>query len=584
MREGLHGADRVVLDINAAGGDGATLDWWHVNRQGTLVAYGLARGGEDATLFVRDLTAGRDLPDVIERTRAASVAWTPDGRGFYYTRFPGKGAVPAGDEAYYRHVYFHALGTDPAQDVKVFGDGRRKEDWPQVSLSPDGRWLLIEVQMGWSRTEVYLKDTRANGPFLAVADQADAVYDAVLRNDAIYLRTNDGAARYHVIKVDPNKPQRSAWSVVVPEAEDVLEQVAVIGNRVVAQYVQHAVSRLKVFDTQGQPVPVLDAAGRPVTEVPLPALGTVTDLGGDPEGREAFFSFESFAVPPCVHVLDLAAQKTDLWERVPAFIDSDAYEVKRVSFPSRDGTPVSMFLAHRKGLKLDGANPTLLTGYGGFNLARTPTFRPSWFFFLARGGVVALVNLRGGGEYGEAWHRAGMLDKKQNTFDDFLAAAEGLVLNKYTEARYLAVEGGSNGGLLVGAALTQRPDLFRAALCQAPLLDMLRYHKFRIGRLWIPEYGDPDEPQAFQWLRLYSPYHNVKDGVPYPAVLFTASEADTRVDPLHARKMAARLQAASTGDQPILLRLEGRAGGRGQLLEELTDCWTFLFWQLGMEP
>jgi prolyl oligopeptidase len=359
----------------------------------------------------------------------------------------------------------------------------------------------------------------------------------------------------------------------------VLERVAAVGDTLAGAYVHKASSRLRLFDQDG----------KPRGEVKLPGLGTVAGLGAEWDGDELFVGFQSVTVPPGAYRVDLKTLKAEPWQRVKADVDFSAYEVRQVTYASADPgkTPVTMFLAHRKGLKPDGKAPVVLTGYGGFNLSLTPSFNPARLLLLEQGGVLAVANLRGGGEYGEAWHRAGMLGNKQNVFDDFLGAAEWLIANGYTNRDRLAILGGSNGGLLVGAALTQRPDLFRAAVCQVPLLDMLRYQRFRLGRLWVPEYGSAEDPEAFRWLYAYSPYHRVKDRTAYPAVLLTASESDTRVDPLHARKMAARLQAATASDRPVLLRLEGRAGHgagkpRAKVHDELTDVWGFLFWQLGV--
>jgi prolyl oligopeptidase len=344
-----------------------------------------------------------------------------------------------------------------------------------------------------------------------------------------------------------------------------------------------ATSRLRLFNRNGNLLRVA---------IKLPILGTIEGLGGEWDGHELLFGIQSFTAPPTIYRIDLHASRTEArlepWQRLKTAIDFSAYEVEQVTYPSKDKTPITMFLAHKKGLKPNGKNPTLLYAYGGFNASLTPTFNPSRFLFLEQGGLLAIPNLRGGGEYGEGWHQAGMLGKKQNVFDDFLAAAEWLITKKYTDRKHLAIQGGSNGGLLVGAALTQRPDLFRCVVCQVPLLDMVRYHKFLIARLWIPEYGTADKARDFKWLYAYSPYHRVKDGTAYPAVLLTAAESDSRVDALHARKMAARLQAATSSDQPILLRLETRAGHgagkpRSKIVDELTDIWSFVFWQLGMK-
>ncbi len=597
VRDGLDGRDRVLIDVAALAADGTTaLDWWFPSRDGGLVAYGLSRhGSEQSTLQVRDVATGKDLPDTIARTRACSVAWLPDGKGFYYTRYPAEGAVPKGEETYHRHVFFHALGTDPAKDPKVFGEGRVKEDWPSVQLSPDGRWLVVTEQKGWSMTEVYFKDLRdANASFLPLFENRKAIFDVIARNDRFYVHTNEGAPRYKLLAADPERLKAlasakaanrarvaDAWEDLIPEGKDVLDNVGVIGDTIVAQYMQRASARLTL----------LDLHGKPVHEVRLPTLGSVAGLGGEWDGRELLFGFQSFTIAPGVYRIDLSSRDdpdAKLWQQVQTDLDSSAYEVSQVQYPSKDGTVVTMFLAHKKGLKRDGKNPTLLYGYGGFNQNLTPVFSASRFLFLEGGGLLAIPNLRGGGEYGEDWHQAGMLGKKQNVFDDFLAAAEWLSREKYTDRDHLVIQGGSNGGLLVGAALTQRPDLVKAVVCQVPLLDMVRYHKFLIARLWIPEYGSADDPEEFKWLHAYSPYHRVKDGTPYPATFILTAETDTRVDALHARKMTARLQAATSSEAPILLRLDTKAGHgagkpRSKTLDELTDAWSFVLWQLGMK-
>jgi prolyl oligopeptidase len=580
VRDGLKGEERVLIDPNRLAADGTVaLDWWFPSRDGRLLAYGLSKNGdEQSTLYVRDVATGKDRPDVIGRTRACSLSWLPDGSGFYYTRYPAD--PKKGEENYHRHVFFHRLGADPARDEYVFGASRAKEDWLHVALSPDGRWLAVTAEQGWSRSEVYFSDrTRGGGRFQPLVEGVDAHFTVTARNDRLYVLTNDGAPRYRLYRVDPLRPPRSAWKVVIAEGPDVLDGIAAIGDTLVAQYMHKAAARLRLFDRDG----------RSRGEVKLPTLGSLTGLGGEWDGDELFFGFQSFTLPQSVYRLELKSDKAELWAQVKADIDFSAYEVEQVTYPSVDRakTPVTMFLAHKKGLKPDGKTPTLLYGYGGFNISLTPTFSASRFLFLERGGIVAVANLRGGGEYGEAWHRAGMLGNKQNVFDDFIGAAEWLIARRYTDRDHLAIQGGSNGGLLVGAALTQRPDLFRAVVCEVPLLDMVRYHKFLIARLWIPEYGSAEEPDEFRWLYAYSPYHHVKDGTRYPAVLLEAAESDTRVDALHARKMAARLQAAtaSGADRPVLLRLEPKAGHgagkpRAKVLDELTDTWSFLFWQL----
>ncbi len=585
VRVGVAGADRVLLDPNALAADGTiALDWFYPSDDGKLMVYGLSAGGsEQSTLRIRDVDTGKDLPDVIERTRACSVAWLPDRSGFYYTRYPAVGSVPKGEENYHRHVFFHRLGDDPTKDVKVFGEGRDGTDWPSVDLSPDGRWLVVTESQGWAKSEVYFQDrTDPKSKFRPLVEGINAIFQVIVRNDRFYVHTNDAAPRYQLFHVDPTKPGRSDWSRVIEQSVDVLESVSAIGDTLVAHYMHKAASRLRLFDRDG----------KPQREVALPTLGTIAGLHGEWDGNELFFGFQSFTVPPTVFRLDLAKTEGEphtpkVWQQVETDLDLSAFQLEQVTYRSKDGTPITMFLASRKGLKRDGRTPTLLYGYGGFNISLTPTFNAARFQFLERGGLLAIANLRGGGEYGESWHEVGMLGKKQNVFDDFLAAAEWLIAEKYTSPANLAILGGSNGGLLMGAALTQRPELFKCVVCQVPLLDMVRYHKFLIAKLWIPEYGSADDPEQFKWIHAYSPYHRVKPGTKYPAILFATAESDTRVDPLHARKMAALLQATSTGDSPILVRIESKAGHgagkpRGKIVDELADTWGFIFDQLGL--
>lgn len=581
VREGRQAPDLVLLDPAVLSPDATTaLDWFYPSADGRLLAYGLSEGGsEQSTLHVRDVARGADLADLIPWTRACSLDWLPDASGFVYTRYPEPGSVPSGEENYHRRVYEHRLGDDWRNDAHIFGEGRETEDWPQVELSPDGRWLAVSVAKGWTRTDVYLRDRASGNGFVTVVEGLDALFGVTLRNDRLYLHTNLEAPRYRLLWADPERPQQAFWQELIQEQDDVLEGVGVVGERLLALWLHEASSRLTLHDL----------AGRRVADLPLPALGSVAGLAGEWDGDEAYFGFSSYTQPAAVQRVTLADGAVELWQEVPAELDRSAFSVRLGRCRSRDGTPLSMFLVQRKERPADGRGPALLTGYGGFGVSMTPAFGRGLILFLERGGLYAVAHLRGGGEYGEAWHRAGMLDKKQNVFDDFLSVAEHLVAERLVAPDRLAIQGGSNGGLLMGAAFTQRPELFRAAVCQVPLLDMLRYHRFRIARLWIPEYGSPDDPVAFRWLLAYSPYHGVVDGTPYPAVLLTAGESDSRVDAMHARKMAARLQAASSSGRPVLLRVEGRAGhGQGKplskSLEEWTDVWTFLFAELGLHP
>jgi len=590
VREGSNGApnseDRVLLDVNKLAADGTiALDWWYASEDGKYVAYGTSpSGSEISTLRVIETATGKLLPDSIERTRAASLAWKRDNSGFFYTRYPKKGDVPEGQEVYYRHVFYHVLGADPAKDALIFGEGRDPEWWPDVNLSEDGRWLLINEGQGWTKTGMFLQDLTSKNPPLEITTGKNFLYGADFYEGKLYITTNEDAPHYHVFVADAANPKRENWKEIIPQTDAVLQGVSVTGGKLLAQYEHNATSELKLFSLDG----------KKLADISLPAIGNVFSASGRYDRNEVFFGFQSFTVPPSIYRVDLSDVKSALWAKVDApSIDPSAYDVQQVWYTSKDGTKVPMFMVGKKGIEKNGKNPTLLTGYGGFNVSLTPTFSRSMFLWMEHGGIYAVANLRGGSEFGEDWHRAGMLDKKQNVFDDFIAAGEYLVAQRYTDKDHLAIQGGSNGGLLMGAMITQRPDLFRAVVCQVPLLDMLRYQNFQIAKLWIPEYGSADDAKQFEWLFAYSPYHHVKPGQEYPAILFMTGDTDTRVDPMHAKKMAALMQAearnGASPDKPILLRIETKAGhGQGKpvtkQIEESTDMYSFLFWQLGVKP
>jgi len=586
VRESLEGKDRVLVDANQLAADGTiALDWWFPCDDGKYVAYGTSpSGSEISTLHVIETATGKLLPDTIDRTRAASIAWKPDNSGFYYTRYPKKGDVAAGQEMYNRHVFYHALSSDPAKDTLIFGEGLNPEWWPNLNLSEDGRWLLIDVSQGWTKAELYLADLKAGTLPVRITEGKEALYSGDFLNGRIYITTNEDAPRYRVLVTNAANPGRQNWKEIIPQTEAVLQGAAVFGGRLLAQYEHNASSQLKLFDL----------GGKKLEDIALPTIGSVFGSGGKWNRNEIFFGFQSFTVPPSIYRFTLGEHNRSLWGKVDApSIDPSAYEVQQEWCHSKDGTRVPMFIVHKKGLVKDGHNPTLLTGYGGFNVSLTPSFSRSTYLWLEHGGVYVVANLRGGAEFGEDWHRAGMLEKKQNVFDDFVAAAEYLIAEKYTDDDHLAIQGGSNGGLLMGAMITQRPELFRAVICAVPLLDMLRYQNFQIAKLWIPEYGSSEDPKQFEWLYAYSPYHHVKPGAEYPAILFMTADTDTRVDPMHAKKMAALMQAeaknGNSHERPILLRIESKAGhGAGKpvskQIEEGTDVYSFLFWQLGVKP
>jgi prolyl oligopeptidase len=580
VRKSVNGTDEVLLDINLLSKDGTVaLDWWYPSHDGKYVAYGTSESGSEmSTLRVIETATRKLLPDTIVRTRAASVAWKPDDSGFYYTRYPKPGEVAAGQEMYNRHVFYHTLGADPAKDTLIFGEGLPPQDWPNVVLSNDGRWLCIMVEQGWSKSELYVKDLENSAPPLRITEGKEFLYSVQAYNGDLYIVTNEDSPRYRVFKTSAGTPTREHWREIIPQSDAVLTSLSIIGGQLFTGYEFDAHSLLKRFTVDG----------KPLGEIPLPTLGTISSIGGEYDSTSAFYLFSSFTTPATIYRFDIPQSSTTVWESIKSGIDPDRYETKQVWYASKDGTRIPMFLVMRKGLKITGHNPLILNGYGGFNVSLTPEFNKTLFPWVDHGGVFAVANLRGGAEFGEDWHRAGMLEKKQNVFDDFIAAAEYLLKESYTDREHLAIRGGSNGGLLMGAVMTQRPELFRAVVCQVPLLDMLRYQNFQIAKLWIPEYGSSEDPKQFQWLFAYSPYQHVKAGTDYPAVLFMTAESDTRVDPMHAKKMTAELQAANGGPNPILLRIESKAGhGAGKpiakLVDEWTDIYSFLFWQLGME-
>jgi prolyl oligopeptidase len=593
VREPESSDDRALVDPNALAGDHlVTIDWFYPSWDGRLIAYGLSRGGDElSTLHVIEVVSGRVLDDRIPDTRFSSVAWLPDASGFYYTRYPAKGSVPPGEENYNSRVRFHRLGEDPAHDAVVFGEGRDPTDVFELSLSRDGRWLLVHAHQGWAKTILFVRVLKGDGEFRSTGEEREAIFVGEVVDGRLYVRTNWEAPNWRVLELDlETLDPETAPTVLEERAETILVEMAFVGGRLVTHELEDASSRIRAYALPD---------GGLEREVALPDLGSVQGtpsmrtpgIAGEWERDELLFGFTSFLHPPAVLRCDLETGSVTTFVQLPApsGFDPGSYETRQVHCRSADGTSVPIFVVHRRGLPLDGSAPAYLTGYGGFNVGMTPFWINSLPLWVESGGVYAVAVLRGGNEFGERWHRDGMLERKQNVFDDFIAAADWLVDDGYTARERLAIGGGSNGGLLVGAALTHRPDLCRAVFCAVPLLDMLRYHHLQIAKLWIAEYGSAEDAEQFRWLHAYSPYHRVVDGERYPAVLLTTALGDTRVDPMHARKMAARLQAANASGLPVLLRVEGDAGHgqgkpRSKQLDEATDLWTFLFWQLGAEP
>ena len=583
VRDSVDAKDRALIDPNALDPEGlVTLDWYYPSPDARYVAYGLSRGGDEmSTLHVVETATGKDLADRIPHTQRSTVAWVSSEGGFYYTVHPAPGSVPPGDENYYRRVRYHRLGSDPAKDELVFGEGRPKEDILGVSASADGRWILFTAFKGWAKSDLYLLDQRHPERGLStVVEGEDAISEGFVLDGRVWLRTNLGAPNYRVVSVACASPQASKWETVIAEGTDVLESFDRTRDRLAVLRLVRATSRLATYDL----------GGKDEREIPLPSLGAIEIVEGEHDGDQVGYTFQSFTQPPIAFVANARSGAADevVRLRMPDRLDVTAIAVEQTTYASRDGTEVTMFLVHRKDVRPTGQIPTLLTGYGGFNISRTPAYSAGAAAWVEAGGLFALPNLRGGGEYGETWHRAGMLANKQNVFDDFHAAAEALIARGWTVPAHLAVAGGSNGGLLVGAALTQRPDLFAAVCCAVPLLDMLRYQNFRIARFWIAEYGSAEDPEQAEWLRKYSPYHNVRAGVLYPAVLFTTADGDSRVDPMHARKMAALLQAQSEDPESVVLLRVDRDAGHGigkpldKQVDDFADQYAFIAWRTGL--
>jgi prolyl oligopeptidase len=580
----LEAEPRVLLDPNTWSKDGTVaLADLSVSDDGNYLAYSVAEAGSDWHTFrVLDIATAKPLADEIKWVKFSGANWTRDSKGFFYSRYDEpKAGAQFQDLNVNQKVYYHRLGTPQAADVLAY---RRPDhpDWGFSSeVSEDGRWLIIGTWKGTDhRYRITYRDLEEPyGMPIDLIDDFENEYSFIGNDGPVfYFKTDRDAPRRRVIAIDTRKPQRSEWKEIIPQAKENLQGVGLIGNLFVASYLKDARSQVKLF--------ALD--GSFVREVDFATLGTASGFGGKRTDTETFYSFSSFATPPSIYRYDVITGKSKLLRQAKVKFNPDDYEVKQVFYPSKDGTKVPMFITAKKGVKLDGSNPTLLYGYGGFNIPLTPAFSISRLMWLEMGGVYAQANLRGGGEYGEDWHKAGTKLKKQNVFDDFIAAAEWLIAQKYTSSDKLAIQGGSNGGLLVGACLTQRPDLFGACLPAVGVMDMLRFQKFTAGRFWVDDYGSSDDATEFKALHAYSPYHNLKKGTKYPPTLVTTADTDDRVVPGHSFKFIAQLQYCQSGTAPVLARIETRAGhGAGKptakLIEEIADQWAFLVKSLHMK-
>ncbi len=578
----LDGPASVVINPNLLSKDGTVaIGSTAVSEDGAYLAYGISRSGSDEQqVRIRNIETGKDLPEVLNWCRFTSIAWKHDASGFYYNRFPDPNKVAPQDVTNYNRVYWHRLGTARSEDVLVYGSNENKELGFAPFITEDGKFLLLYVYHGTDpRNGIYYRRIGENGEFSRLFELGDAEYDFIGNSGTVfYFNTDKNAGLGRIVKVDVGKPEPEL-ETLIGESEDVIDYAGLVGGRFVVAYMSDVHHKLRIFDLQGDFV----------KELKLPTVGTVGGLSGKQDQNEMFFSFTSFLFPTTSYRYDFANGSLTVFKQPQIAFDASAYETKQVFCKSKDGTRVPMFITYKKGLKLDGNNPTLLYGYGGFNISIRPSFSTSAIVWLETGGVYAVANMRGGGEYGEPWHRAGMLDKKQNVFDDFIAAAEWLVANGYTSTDKLVIKGGSNGGLLVAACMLQRPDLYGAVVCQVPVIDMLRYHKFTVGRYWIPEYGNAEaDKEQFDYLYAYSPLHNVEQGREYPPILITSADTDDRVVPMHSKKFAATLQAKAGGDNPILLRVETKAGhGAGKpitkTIEEQADIFAFLYETLGVD-
>ncbi len=584
MQKTLTGEPEVVLDPNKFSPDGTVaLSLLAYSKDGTILAYGISRSGSDwQEIKILNIDTKKEFPETIKWCKFSNVAWKNDRSGFFYNRYPEPGTVPEEDQYNYNQVYWHKLSTPQSEDQLVYEDPEHKELSFTPFLTEDGKYLVLYVELGTDpKNRVYYREVESKGPFIKLLDKADANYAFAGNLDTLfYFRTDSGAPRGKIVRIDLKNPDPKYWKEVIPQASEVLSDIRMVDDQMVVVYMQDAHDKLKLYDFDGSFK----------KEIELQDLGSIGSITGRRTDKEMFFEFTSFLYPTTILRYDFEKGEVSTFHQPEIDFIFSAYQSRQVFYDSKDGTRIPMFIVHKKGMRYDYSNPVLLTGYGGFDASMKPYFSISRLLWLENGGVFALANLRGGGEYGEIWHQAGMLDRKQNVFDDFISAAEWLMRNKYTSTDKLAIIGGSNGGLLVAACEVQRPELYGAVICQVPLTDMLRYQKFTVGRYWIPEYGDASKSQEeFNYIYAYSPLQNVKKGAAYPPTLITTADTDDRVAPLHAKKFAAALQAANSGDTPILLRVETKAGHGGgkptsKVIDEQSDTYAFLFKIFGMGP
>jgi prolyl oligopeptidase len=576
LRKGLHGSEERLVDATKLSADQNTsVHIADLSKAGDLLAYAVREGGADEQIVrLLDVNKNQELPDVLPRARYSQISIAPDKRGLYYGRLDPSGSL----------IYYHRLGTPAESDQLIFGKEFNGEKFGQMELigakiTENERYLLIEVYHGVpaTRVDVYAKDLRTpDAAIRPVIHGIDNRFEVENHGDDLYAQTDYKAENYRVVRIPLKEPNPDKWQTVVPEGKDVISEISIVGGKLFVTGLHDVVTQTRIYSLDG----------KQLGELQYPTLGSASGVYGLDDSENAFYTFESFNIPPSIYHYDLNTGKTEVFAKPQVPFPSEQYEVKQVFYTSKDGTRVPMFISSKKGVKADGKAPALMHAYGGFNISLTAMWNPEYAWWMEQGGFYAQPNLRGGGEYGENWHKGGMFEKKQKVFDDFFAAAEYLIANKYTTAERLAIRGRSNGGLLMGAAMTQRPDLFGAIWCGYPLLDMMRYQNFLVGRWWTTEYGSAENAQQFPYLLKYSPYQNVKPGAKYPAIMFNTGDSDTRVDPLHARKMTALMQADTGSNRPILLHYELKAGHSAgvsitQLVGDTADELAFLWNETG---
>ena len=583
MLDSLGGREKLILDPNTLSDDGTVaLTNFKVSKDGKYLAYGIAKAGSDWNeFFVMNLETGEKLADRIQWVKFSGISWLND--GFYYSRYPapeeGNALKGVNEDS---KVYYHIVGTEQSED-KLYYEDTSHPDWGfGAYLTEDEKYMIISVTESTSGNAFYIKNEEiSNSQIIKVVEDFDYDFSVIDHdNGSLLVMTNYQAPKYKIISIDPNNIDRENWKDVIPEQEEVLTSISIVGGKIIAQYMKDAHDIAKVYDIKGTYLYDID----------LPIIGSLSGFGGKKEDTFTFYTLTSFTSPSVVYKYDIKNNTSEFYQKSAIDFDGSEYVTKQIFYESKDGTKVPMFIVHKKDIEYDGTNPTLLYGYGGFNISLTPSFSIRNTIWLENGGVYALANLRGGGEYGEDWHKAGTLMQKQNVFDDFIAAAEYLINENYTSADKLAIMGGSNGGLLIGAVLNQRPELFKVAFPAVGVMDMLRYHKFTIGRYWATDYGtSEDSPEMFNYLLNYSPVHTIKSNVEYPAVMVTTADHDDRVVPAHSFKYIATLQEKYKGKNPVLIRIETNAGhGAGtptsKYIEEYTDYWSFAFYNMGITP